>query len=339
MADTKINIILKIQAVLLLVLFSGAAVPAQKNTILWSKPDADPYTHVAFSHNGQILALGREDSNTSDFLNADDGSLIRSFTAYHNGNNDMVFTLDDQYLVTGCGSGGSTRTISLWSVTGANRLFLLGDHTNGTHNISMSPDGQYVVTGGRLDREINVWHVPDMTMVSTFADNNPAGGPAHRIKDVAFSPDGTFIASSDTSGIDFWNPFTGALLLSIPVGAESYSIAFSPDGQYIAGAIAGERAVKLWRTSDGSLARTLTVDTGFDFPQIAFSPDGVAIAAGYNTGWDAGAIKFWRVKDGEVLALDNKSGAVISIAFAPKSNRYAYTQFDGLVVMAFAPFL
>jgi len=34
--------------------------------IIWQKAEVDPYSHVAFSHSGSIIALGREDSNTSD---------------------------------------------------------------------------------------------------------------------------------------------------------------------------------------------------------------------------------------------------------------------------------
>jgi DNA-binding beta-propeller fold protein YncE len=333
-----IGIVVTIQAVLFFILFSSAGASAQNRTVIWSKTDADPYTHVAFSHDGRILALGRSDSNTSDFLNVLDGSLIRTFGGPHNENNDMVFTLDDRYLVTGCNSSGSVRSISLWSVADAHRLFLLGDHTNGTHNISMSPDGRFVVSGGRNDGEINVWHIPDMVKVSSFGDSNPSGGGYRHIKDVAYSRDGTFVADSDASGIDFFDPFSGALLLSIPVGMEAYSIAISPDGTLIAGAFAGDRTVKIFRTSDGSLVRTLTIESpAFDFPQVAFSPNGEVIVAGYNTGWDAGALKFWRVSDGEVLSFEQKSGAIISLAFAPKGNRFAYTQFDGQIVMATAP--
>jgi WD40 repeat protein len=340
MRHSESDLILKIYSVLMLVLFSNVGIAAQDRTVIWTKSDADPYTHVTFSHDGQTLALGRSDSNTSDFLNVSDGSLIRTFGAPHNGNNDMIFTLDDQYLVTGCGSSGSVRSISLWSVANSQRLFLLGDHTNGTHNISMSPDGQYVVSGGRNDGEINVWHIPDMVKISSFLDSNPNTGGYRKIKDVAYSRDGTFVADSDISGIDLFDPFSGALLRSIPVGMEAYSIAISPDGSLVAGAFADNRTVKIFRTSDGSLVRTLTIeDPAFDFPQVAFSSNGEAIAAGYNTGWDAGAIKFWRVSTGEVLAHDQKSGAIISLAFAPKGNRYAYTQFDGQIVMAMAPFI
>src|SRR4029450_12922310 len=69
---------------------------AQRERILWSKPDADPLLDVVFSNDGTILALGREDSNTTDLLNAADGSLIRALDATHNRVIDAVFTLDDQ---------------------------------------------------------------------------------------------------------------------------------------------------------------------------------------------------------------------------------------------------
>lgn len=315
--------------------FLTARAHAQEQ-VIWEKTDADPYTHVAFSHNGQVLALGREDSNTSDFLNSSDGSLIRSFNAYHNGTNAMVFTLDDQYLVTGVGSGGSTLTLNLWRFSDATRVARLGDHNNGDHSVSLSPDGQYVATSGRFGREINIWHVPDMTEIISIPNQN-AFGSTSRVKDVAFSPNGQFIASSDIYGIKFWNPFTGGVLLSIAT-PEARSIAFSPDGSTLAAATESEHAVKLFRTSDGTLIKSLTIDTEFDFPVIAYAPGGRVLVAGYNTGADGGALRFWSSK-GTVLATENRSGAIISVAFAPKGGKIAYTQFDGRIVMASFPFL
>jgi WD40 repeat protein len=186
-----------------------AARAAAQETVIWEKTDADPYTHVAFSHGGSILALGREDSNSSELLNSSDGTLIRSYGGPHNGTNAMVFTLDDQYLVSGVGAGGSTLTLDLWRVSDGVRLFRLGDHNNGDHSVSLSPDGQYVATSGRFGRETNIWHVPDMTLFLSIPSQNPTGGIAPRVKDVKFSPEGAYIATSDIYGINFWNPFTG----------------------------------------------------------------------------------------------------------------------------------
>jgi WD40 repeat protein len=333
--DTS-NIFWKLIVIYLgLTAFLAARAMAQE-TVIWEKTDAVPYTHVAFSHGGSILALGREDSNTSDFLNAADGTLIRSFSGYHNSTNTMVFTLDDQYLISGVGAGGSTLTLDLWRVSDGDRVFRLGDHNNGDHSVSLSPDGQYVATSGRFGREINIWHVPDMTQLISIPNQNDFGSTS-RVKDAAFSPDGQFIASSDIYGIKFWNPFTGAVLRSIST-PEARSIAFSPDGQFLAAATESEQAVKLFSTADGSLVRKLTVDTGFGFPVIAFSPSGRILTAGYNTGADVGALKFWSPK-GTVLGLINKPGSIISLAFAPKGGKLAYTQYGGHITMSSFPFL
>jgi hypothetical protein len=79
--------------VLAWLLANGTAL-AQGERILWSKPDADPLLDVVFSNDGSILALGREDSNACDLLNASDGSFIRALDASHNRVNDAVFTLE-----------------------------------------------------------------------------------------------------------------------------------------------------------------------------------------------------------------------------------------------------
>jgi WD40 repeat protein len=281
--------------------------------------------------------LGRQSGNTSDLLNASDGTVIKQLTRTHNRTNAMVFTLDDQYLISGVGSGGSYRTLSLWNVATGLREMLLANHTNGTFSLSLSQDGQYLATSGDYDREVNVWHVPDLTMIETIPNSDPITGQLSRVKDVAFSPDGQRVASCDYNGVRVRNALDGTLLFSIPSNAEVFALAVSPDGQYIAGAVPSEQAVKLWRASDGTLVRTLNVDTPFEYPTIVFSPSGTSIAAGYNTGSDGGAITFWRVSDGRVASLETRSGAVVSIAFDPSGKMFAYTQFDGLVVLARTP--
>ncbi|HUR97250.1 MAG TPA: hypothetical protein VMZ26_04200 [Pyrinomonadaceae bacterium] len=317
-------------------LFSLPPTIYSQTKVIWQKTDADPYTHVTFSHDGTIIALGREDSNTTDLLNASNGSVIRQLTTSHNAANVVRFTNDDRYLLSGVGHGGAVRTLALWDLASGIRAKLLGDHTNGTDSLSLSPDGQYAATSGDFDREINVWHVPDLTLLATFFNTDPVTGVTSRVKDVAFSTDGQRIASADINGVRVRNAFSGGIIFEIP-NAEVTSIAYSPDGLYLAGAVPSEHAVKLWNAVDGTLIRTLNVTTTFDFPTIAFSPNGRSIVAGYNTGSDAGALLFWSVSNGRVLSFENTSGAVISVAFAPTGSTFAYTQFDGRIVKAMAP--
>lgn len=305
--------------------------------VIWSKIDTDPYTHVAFSHNGQILALGRGSGNTSDLLNAADGSLIRTFSGRFNETNDLLFSADDLYVVNGTGGGGSIRTIDLWSVSDGTRLVgPVSDHTNGTYSVSITRDGQYVASSGIFDREINIWHIPDLSLVRSIPNDDPVSPSLPpRVKDSAFSPDGTMIASSDIYSIKVRRP-DGSLIYSIP-SEESFSIAFSPNGQYLAAAIGDENAIRIWNAANWAPVKTLTVDGVFLGPRIAFSPDSQVIGAGWNTGQDAGALRFWALRTGRVLDSENRSGAIISLAFSPDGKMLSFTQFDGLVVMAAAP--
>jgi WD40 repeat protein len=309
-----------------------------QETVIWEFTDAEPYKHVAFSHGGSILAVGYGSGNTSQFLNASDGSLIRSYGGPHNTTNALVFSPDDQYLITGVGGGGATLTLDLWRVADGVRLFRLGDHLNGDNSISLSPDGQYVATSGNFGREINIWRIADMVRVTSIPNDTPGlDGVFARVKDVVYSPDGQFVATGDGYGLKIRRVSDGSIVFFTP-SAEITSVDWSPDGQYIAAAVADEKVVKLYRAYDGALVRTFTVEaTAFDFPTIKFTPNGRFIAAGYNTGWDDGALEFWRVSTGRVAYLDYKSGAVISLAFGRKGATMAYTQFDGRIAMVTTP--
>jgi WD40 repeat protein len=327
------RVVAPLACVLLLCGIAGAQL-----SILWKVPDADPYTFAAFSHSGSILAVGRAGSNTSEFLNAADGSLIRTFSGQHNGTNVVVFSLDDAYLINGIGQGGSTLTIASWIVsTGQRFAGPLGDHNNGTNSLSLSPDGQYVATSGNFGRDINIRHVPDLAVALNIPNTDPhTPGLNPRVKSVSWSPDGQLVASSDAYGIKARRPFDGSLVYSIDA-AEARSIAYSPDGLYLAAAIESEQAVKIFKASNGKFVRALPIGGTFEFPVIAFSPNGRVLVAGYDVGDDSGALKFWNVSNGAPLFSENRSGAIISTAFSPGGERIAFTQFDGLIVMAKAP--
>lgn len=83
-------------------------------------------------------------------------------------------------------------------------------------------------------------------------------------------------------------------------GGPVLGVALSPDGALVAsagvrfsGANSTDRAVKLWRASDGALLQTLRAKAGY-VVKPAFSPDGQLIAAGSSEG----TIYLWRTTDG-----------------------------------------
>ena len=321
------------------VAWAGTALAqSQRERVLWSKPDAEPYLNVVFSHDGATLALGREGSNECDLLNAADGSVIRVLDATHNRINDAIFTFDDQDLIVGSGSPGDTLTLDLWHVADGVRLLRLPAHTNGTHSVDLTSDGNVLLTSGTESRELRKWSVPDLHLLATFTNNDPDTGLPPEVLDSEFSPDDQLIGDCDIFGVKIRNAADGSLIRKI-ANFPIVSIAFSADGRFIAGASPDERAVKIWQVADGALVKTLEVSTDFEFPRVAYTPNGKLIVAIYGASDSAGAIQFWRTRDGAPVGILSKPNLVHDIAFSPQPGVFAYTQYGGVVTVSFAPFI
>ena len=114
---------------------------------------------------------------------------------------------------------------------------------------------------------------------------------------VAFSPDGTLIASaSGDQTAKIWRVDDGTLVTTL-AGHEAavWGLAFSPDGSILATSSIDE-TVKLW-TPQGELLATLNAHSS-GIRSLAFHPDGQVLAS---AGDDA-ALVFWRLD--EILQLE-----------------------------------
>ena len=189
---------------------------------------------------------------------------------------------------------------------------------------------------GHTERRESVAYSPDGTLLASGGNGGDlrlwdanTGTPLHTLigRSVAFSPDGTTIASGGAPKIGLWDAVSGQLKTAFTAHTSIInSVAFSPDGTTIASG-SSDNTVRLWDAASSEHKATLTGHTSA-VKSVAFSPDGTLLASG---GWD-GAIRLWDpvagVLKAELLSADT---VVHSLAFSPDGTLLASGGWDGTI--------
>jgi WD40 repeat protein len=231
-------------------------------------------------------------------------------------------------------------------------VFVQMGHLGNVLSAALSPDGRYVLSGGR-DGNLKLWSLESGREIRTLTGHLAA------VNAVAFSPDSRWIlsGSSDTT-LRLWNPedgrtisifqghqsvvsaavfspdgrtvlsggldqlvkvwevLSGRELLSLKGHTDSVnSVAFSPDGRYLLSG-GGDGALRLWEAVSGREIRTMTGPNA-GVTRVAFSPDGQYILSG---GWD-GSLRIWDGATGSEKKNMVAGGAVTSAVFSPDGRR------------------
>jgi WD40 repeat protein len=153
-------------------------------------------------------------------------------------------------------------------------------------------------------------------------------GHTDRVVAIAFSPDGSLLATGDDSGmLRFWDTATNNMVAGPFPASSVLDLAFSPDGKILA--TAGAKNIRLWDVASrqpigGPFGESLNL-----LRALAFSPDGKQLAATQNMG----EIRIWdvvsRQQAGDII--DARAGILTDMAFSPDGKQIAIGSDIGLV--------
>ena len=158
------------------------------------------------------------------------------------------------------------------------------------------------VAGGKRDGKIRLWDATTgkkLTTLSGHAVENQDPSLDTHVLALAFSPDGTRLASGSTdTTVRLWNTATPN---DAPITLREHTgwvnvLTFSPDGKLLASG-GTDKTVQLWDVATGEPLTTLTGHLS-GIAALTFSPDGSTLASGSTDG----TIRFWDTATGAPLS-------------------------------------
>jgi WD40 repeat protein/tRNA A-37 threonylcarbamoyl transferase component Bud32 len=209
---------------------------------------------VAFGRDGSRLASVGADK-TVRLWDAVTGRQLLTLEGHNEAVMSVAFSPDGTHLAT----ASADKTVKIWDPALGKDILSFDVHRVGVHCAAFSPDGQRIASGNPVAIDLigpgettDVSQAPGRGKVivwdaTTGREILTLKGHAGPVNSVAFSPDGTRLASaSDDRTVKLWDLTTGEVLLTLEGHAGPVnSVVFSPDGTRLASAGA-DQTIRLW---------------------------------------------------------------------------------------------
>jgi WD40 repeat protein len=335
---------LRTLAVASAVIFATSSVAvASAPTVLWSVPNTSGLSAsvgaVAWSPDGTLVASGLSDRNLR-IRKASNGQVVSTILQpiRSHGVIRALFSNDGQFL--GVGNSSATLVFRVYRVSTAAFLGQLTASVDANSIVHYAADAALVGATG-APGQLTKWNLSELPVFVS------AGSGYDRVVTrFALSPNGLLESAQSKGSISVRRVSDGAVLTAVP----GDSSAFSSNSATLAAWTSTPNQVRLYRTSDFSLIRTLVSPNSMDGGIVLrFKPSGsTLLASGYlpflnpdGTWNQKGIIRFWRLSDGVLLdTYDQRTslGVTSDVAFSPDAMKFVFGVYDGTTVAAVNPY-
>lgn len=216
------------------------------------------------------------------------------FSSYH----ESYLSSDGRFLIIQ--EEDFDAPIDIWDVPAGKRLHRLRPPRGQWHPMSaLSPDGKTLAVGEggpiKNKRVLRLWDLES-------GKQRELKGHAGTFQNLAFSPDGKFLAATDGQLVLCWHVAKGEQLWQAGSSARD-SLAFTPDGRTLIAAPDHSSEVwHAWDAATGKPADGLKLPEGYSWAEFAVAPDNRTLVIAQYPGEEPdGGVRLWDLRAGKLL--------------------------------------
>jgi RNA polymerase sigma factor (sigma-70 family) len=306
--------------------------PAIGDTTKETQLQVGPAQSIAFSPGGRVLAVGGDDGAVHlwDLVTE---KPITKLAGLQTPATTLAFSADGKTLAAAARDGSSIR---VWDFPRNATRCQINLSQGEVGSVALSPDGAILAMSAKEGKVLYFWRAAARQLQDPAATPQGSGPPRLQIEhkapvlSVAWSPDGTSVASAVDGGVvQISDSTTGKQVQSFKADSAA-SIGYSPDGKSLATLVdpdrqrnAGGSTVSIWNAETGKLERNSGgVFAATAAKMLAFAPNGQTVI-----GVGVGSVYRWGGVGSQGLGAGGLG--VGFVAIAPDGSAAGWCQPDG----------